>query len=438
MVPQWVIEKKRDGQPLSEEEIRWFINGYSKGDIPDYQMAAMAMAIYFKGMTLDEMAVLTDAMMRSGDLVDTSSIKLPKADKHSTGGIGDKISLILAPLAACCGIAVPMISGRGLGITGGTLDKLESIPGYRTNLSDREFLGVVAKCGCSITGQTGQLAPADKKLYALRDVTATVPSIPLIVASIMSKKLAAGLDALVLDVKWGKGAFMKTVEDAQELARNMVEVGVRMGKGMAALITDMNQPLGRTAGNTLEVIESIETLKGNGPEDIVELTMALTARMLVLAGKAQDHVEALGVLQSHIQSGKALDIFRKMVELQGGNPKVIDDYRLMPFATIKEEVPSSKAGTVAGVDADRIGRACLILGAGRKKTDDVVDFAVGVSDLLKIGEKVAKGQPIAVIHANDEAQLREARQMIDAAFNISDDATPPPPLVTDMILSEVR
>jgi pyrimidine-nucleoside phosphorylase len=438
MVPQWVIEKKRDGQPLSEEEIRWFINGYSKGDIPDYQMAAMAMAIYFKGMTLDEMAVLTDAMMRSGDLVDTSSIKLPKADKHSTGGIGDKISLILAPLAACCGIAVPMISGRGLGITGGTLDKLESIPGYRTNLSDREFLGVVAKCGCSITGQTGQLAPADKKLYALRDVTATVPSIPLIVASIMSKKLAAGLDALVLDVKWGKGAFMKTVEDAQELARNMVEVGVRMGKGMAALITDMNQPLGRTAGNTLEVIESIETLKGKGPEDIVELTMALTARMLVLAGKAQDHVEALGVLQSHIQSGKALDIFRKMVELQGGNPKVIDDYRLMPFATIKEEVPSSKAGTVAGVDADQIGRACLILGAGRKKTDDVVDFAVGVSDLLKVGEKVAKGQPIAVIHANDEAQLREARQMIDAAFTISDDATPPPPLVTDMILSEVR
>ena len=258
MVPQWVIEKKRDGQPLSEEEIRWFINGYSKGDIPDYQMAAMAMAIYFKGMTLDEMAVLTDAMMRSGDLVDTSSLKMPKVDKHSTGGIGDKISLILAPLAACCGIGVPMISGRGLGITGGTLDKLESIPGYRTNLSDREFLDVVAKCGCSITGQTGQLAPADKKLYALRDVTATVPSIPLIVASIMSKKLAAGLDALVLDVKWGKGAFMRTVEAAQELARNMVEVGVRMGKGMAALITDMNQPLGRTAGNSLEVIESIE------------------------------------------------------------------------------------------------------------------------------------------------------------------------------------
>ena len=434
MVPQWVIEKKRDGQPLSEEEIRWFINGYSKGDIPDYQMAAMAMAIYFKGMTLDEMAVLTDAMMRSGDLVDTSSLKMPKVDKHSTGGIGDKISLILAPLAACCGIGVPMISGRGLGITGGTLDKLESIPGYRTNLSDREFLDVVAKCGCSITGQTGQLAPADKKLYALRDVTATVPSIPLIVASIMSKKLAAGLDALVLDVKWGKGAFMRTVEAAQELARNMVEVGVRMGKGMAALITDMNQPLGRTAGNSLEVIESIETLKGKGPEDIVELTMALTARMLVLVGKAQDHVEALGVLQQHIQSGKALEIFRKMIELHGGNPKVIDDYRLLPFSTIKEDVTATQAGTIAGVDADQIGRACLILGAGRKKTDDMVDFAVGVSDLLKIGEKVNKGDRLAVIHANDESQLREARRMIESAFTISEDSTPPPPLVTDMIL----
>jgi pyrimidine-nucleoside phosphorylase len=436
MLPQWLIEKKRDGHALTEEEIRWFINGYSKGAIPDYQMSAMAMAIYFRGMTLEEMAILTDAMMRSGDLVDTSSIPLPKADKHSTGGIGDKISLILAPLVACCDVAVPMISGRGLGITGGTLDKLESIPGYRTNLSDKEFLNVVRKCGCSITGQTGQLAPADKKLYALRDVTATVPSIPLIVASIMSKKLAEGVDALVLDVKWGKGAFMKTTEAARELAQNMVEVGARMGKGMAALITDMNQPLGRTAGNSLEVIESAETLKGNGPEDIVELTMALSARILMLVGKAKDHVEALSKLQSHISSGRAFERFEKMVELQGGDPRALSDYRRLPFATIKDEFPAPSSGCVAGVDADAIGRACVILGAGRCKTEDSVDHAVGVADIAKIGQKVAKGERLATIHANDEGKLKEARKLLESAFVISTEAIPPPPLITDMVLPE--
>lgn len=436
MLPQWLIEKKRDGQALTENEIRWFINGYSKGDIPDYQMAAMAMAIYFRGMTLEEMAILTDAMMRSGDLVDTSSISLPKADKHSTGGIGDKISLILAPLVACCGVAVPMISGRGLGITGGTLDKLESIPGYRTNLSDKEFLDVVRKCGCSITGQTGQLAPADKKLYALRDVTGTVPSIPLIVASIMSKKLAEGVDALVLDVKWGKGAFMKTTEAARELARNMVEVGTRMGKGMAALITDMNQPLGHAAGNSLEVIESAETLKGNGPEDIVELTMALSARMLILVGKAKDHVEALSMLQSHISSGRAFERFEKMVELQGGDPRALSDYRRLPFATIKDEIQAPTSGTVAMVDADAVGRACVVLGAGRRKTDDTVDHAVGVADMVKIGQKVEKGQRLAIVHANDESKMREALTLLNSAFVISQDSVPPPPLITDMILPE--
>lgn len=438
MVPQWLIEKKRDGQALTEEEIRWFIHGYSTGQIPDYQMSAMAMAIYFRGMTLEEMAILTDAMMRSGDLVDTSSIPLPKADKHSTGGIGDKISLILAPLVACCDVAVPMISGRGLGITGGTLDKLESIPGYRTNLSDKEFLDVVRRCGCSITGQTGQLAPADKKLYALRDVTATVPSIPLIVASIMSKKLAEGVDALVLDVKWGKGAFMKTTEAARELARNMVEVGARMGKGMAALITDMNQPLGHAAGNSLEVIESVETLKGNGPEDIVELTMALSARMLILVGKAKDHVEALSQLQAHISSGRAFERFEKMVELQGGDPRALSDYRRMPFATIKDEVCAANSGTIAAVDADAVGRACVILGAGRRKTDDTVDHAVGVADIAKVGQKVSKGDRLATIHANDENKLMEARKLLESAFVISTEAVPPPPLITDMVLPEDR
>lgn len=436
MLPQWLIEKKRDGQTLDADEIRWFIAGYSKGELPDYQMAAMAMAIYFQGMTLDEMAVLTDAMMRSGDLVDTSSIRLPKVDKHSTGGIGDKISLVLAPLVACCDVAVPMISGRGLGITGGTLDKLESIPGYRTDLSDKEFLDVVQKCGCSITGQTGQLAPADKKLYALRDVTGTVPSIPLIVASIMSKKLAEGVDALVLDVKWGRGAFMKTVEAARELARNMVEVGTRMGKGMAALITDMNQPLGHAVGNSLEIIESAETLKGNGPEDIVELTMALGARMLMLADKARDHVEALRVLQQHLASGRAFERFKKMVELHGGEPRALDDYRRLPVATIKDEVLADSSGTVAAVDAEAIGKACVVLGAGRRKTEDRVDHAVGVADLVKVGDKVEKGQRLATLHANDESRLKDARSLVAAAFTISGEVVPPPSLVTDLVLPE--
>lgn len=436
MLPQWIIEKKRDGHPLSEEEIRFFINGYTCGEIPDYQMSAMAMAIYFKGMTLDEMAVLTDAMMRSGDLVDTSPIRKPKVDKHSTGGIGDKISLILAPLAACCGLAVPMISGRGLGITGGTLDKLESIPGYRTNLSVQEFIDTIQKCGCSITGQTGQLAPADKKLYALRDVTATVPSIPLIVASIMCKKLAAGVDALVLDVKWGKGAFMKTPDDARTLARNMVEVGMRMGKGMAALITDMNQPLGRTAGNALEVIECVEALRGEGPEDLMELTMALTSRMLMLAGKVQDHVSALHLLQGHIRSGKALEVFLQMVRLQGGDVRALEDFSLLPKARFKEPLRSSADGYVSGVDADLVGRACIVLGAGRKRTEDRVDFAVGVSDLAKVGEPVSKGQALATIHANDEQKLEEARAMLEKAFTLSAENVPPVPLIHDMILPE--
>jgi len=436
MLPQWIIEKKRDGQPLSEDEIRFFINGYTCGEIPDYQMSAMAMAIYFKGMTLDEMAVLTDAMMRSGDLVDTAPIRKPKVDKHSTGGIGDKISLILAPLAACCGVAVPMISGRGLGITGGTLDKLESIPGYRTNLSDKEFIETVQKCGCSITGQTGQLAPADKKLYALRDVTATVPSIPLIVASIMSKKLAAGIDALVLDVKWGKGAFMKTTDDARSLARNMVEVGMRMGKGMAALITDMNQPLGRTAGNALEVIESVQALRGEGPDDLMELTMALTSRMLLLTGKVTDYVSGLHLLQEQVRSGRALEVFREMVRLQGGDVRALDDFSRLPTARYKEPFPSPSDGHIAGVDADLVGRACIVLGAGRKKTEDRVDFAVGVSDIAKIGEMVSKGQPLATLHANDTGKLEEAKAMLAKAFTFSRETVPPVPLISDMILPE--
>ena len=436
MLPQWIIEKKRDGLALTEEEIRWFIEGYTVGRIPDYQMAAMAMAIYCRGMTAAETAVITDAMMRSGDLVDTSAIKRPKVDKHSTGGIGDKVSLILAPLVACCGVAVPMISGRGLGITGGTLDKMESIPGYRTDLSVKEFVKVIQKCGCSIIGQTGRLAPADKKLYALRDVTGTVPSIPLITASIMSKKLAEGIDALVLDVKWGKGAFMRTIEDARTLARSMVDVGVHMGKGMAALITDMNRPLGRCAGNALEVIESVQTLQGEGPADLVEITLALSARMLLLVKKAKNEMAARAMLQKHLDSGKAYAVFQEMVRLQGGDPASLEKLHKIHTASLQEPMPAPRAGHLAAVDAERVGKACVVLGAGRVKTDDKVDFAVGVSNLMQVGEKVTKGQPLVVVHANDENRLDEARKLLDGAFTISQGLVKPPPLVYETLLPE--
>ena len=434
MLPQWVIEKKRDGEVLSEEEIRTFIDGYTRGDIPDYQMAAMAMAIYLKGMTPAEIAVLTDAMMKSGDLVDTSSIKLPKVDKHSTGGIGDKVSLILAPLAACCDVAVPMISGRGLGITGGTLDKFESIPGYRTNLSDRELLSVLKGCGCSIIGQTGQLAPADKKLYALRDVTATVPSIPLITASIMCKKLAEGIDGLVLDVKWGKGAFMQTRDNARALARSMVRVGKQMGKGVVALLTDMNQPLGRTAGNALEVVESIETLQGRGPKDLTDLTVELTAEMILLVRKKEKRPALVKKLYGLLQSGEAFAKFRDMVRLHGGDLSTIDHPSRLPQATIIEPWRATKSGYVHVADAELIGRACLVLGAGRARTDDKIDHAVGASGIRKVGEAVKKGEPLLVLHANDQAKLEAAKALLANAFKVASAR----PKATTLIYERVR
>lgn len=433
MLPQWVIEKKRDGHELSEPEIRNFINAYAKGDLPDYQMSAMAMAIFLRGMTPREIAVLTDAMMRSGDLVDTSAIRKPKVDKHSTGGIGDKVSLILAPLVACCGVAVPMISGRGLGITGGTLDKLESIPRYRTTLSDREFIAVIQKCGCSIIGQTKQLAPADKKLYALRDVTGTVASIPLITASIMCKKLAEGIDALVLDVKCGKGAFMRTQKDARALALSMVRVGKAMGKGMSALITDMNQPLGRTAGNALEVLESIETLQGKGPEDLTGITLAFAEEMMILGKVARDRTRARRQLEEAIRSGAAFARFREMVALQGGDVSVVDDPARLPAARIIRPYPAPASGYVALADAESIGKACVVLGAGRTKTDDAVDFAVGVSGIRKIGEPVRKGEPLLVVHANDEQKLDQAHQLLKQAFNITKAKPRKPKLILERV-----
>jgi len=420
--PQWVIEKKRDKEVLSEEEIRGFMAGYTDGSIPDYQMAALAMAIYLNGMTFEETAFLTDAMMRSGELLDTSSLTRPKADKHSTGGIGDKVSLVLGPIAAACGLDVPMISGRGLGITGGTLDKFEAIPGYRTDLSEAEMIKVIQACGCSIVGQTRSLAPADKKLYGLRDVTATVPSIPLITASIMCKKLAEGIDSLVLDVKWGRGAFMKELDQARDLASNMVQVGRSMDKKVSAVITRMDQPLGRSAGNAVEVQESIDCLKGNGPEDLMEVTLALTAEMLVLSEVADSPEAALAQCQAAIDSGAALEKFRHMVELHGGNPAVIDDPTVMTAAQSIEPFAAPNAGYVTDVNAEAIGRGVLVLGAGRTRAEDGVDHAVGVSQLVKAGEFVEAGQPLCLVHANPASQLEEAHDWFGKAFSLSDEA----------------
>jgi pyrimidine-nucleoside phosphorylase len=433
MVPQWVIEKKRDGKPLAEDDIRTFIDGYATGSIPDYQMSALAMAIYFQGMAFDEVTVLTDAMMRSGDVLDTSSVPGYKVDKHSTGGIGDKVSLLLAPLAACCGVAVPMISGRGLGITGGTLDKLESIPGYRTDLRTTEFLDVLKDCGCSIIGQTEQLAPADRKLYALRDVTGTVPSIPLISASIMSKKLAEGADGLVLDVKWGAGAFMKTREQALELGRTMVEIGSRMGRGMTAQLTDMNQPLGRAAGNAVEVRETIDALKGQGPTDLMAVTLELCAHMLLLAGTHTNRTDALAALQDHLDSGRALERFQRMLTCHGGDPAIVDSPDRLPTASLQEPVAASTGGTVARADADTIGRACLLLGAGRQQVTDAIDPAVGITDLVAIGDVVEAGEPLAVLHANDRDKLDAARNILTDAFTVTPDPVTPPDLICDVI-----
>jgi len=384
-------------------------------------------------MAFEEVTVLTDAMMRSGDILDTSGISLPKSDKHSTGGIGDKVSLILAPLAACSGLAVPMISGRGLGITGGTLDKLEAIPGYRTDLEPDAFVRVVAECGCSIIGQTADLAPVDKKLYALRDVTGTVPSVPLIAASIMSKKLAESTDALVLDVKWGAGAFMKTLEQARELARTMVEIGHRMERGMTAVITDMNQPLGRAAGNAVEVIECIEALQGRGPDDLMDVTLELTAHMLRLAGKVDTAADARPLLQQQIDTGAAYERFLQMVSLQGGDTSAIEDPSRLPAAAYHRDYPAHGDGIVRAVDAEAVGRAVLVLGAGRRRVTDVVDHAAGATGIAKVGERVTAGQPLLVLHANDEARLDEAANLLSNAFDVGAGPVSAPPLIVETI-----
>ena len=429
MRPQWIIEKKRNGHALTDDEIRFLVDGFTRGDIPDYQMSAWAMAVFFRGLTIDETVVLTDAMMHSGAVVDTSGLDRPTADKHSTGGIGDKVSLILAPLVACCDIAVPMMSGRGLGITGGTLDKLESIPGYRTGLSVPEFLSVLQTCGCSIIGQTAELVPADRKLYALRDVTGTVPSIPLITASILSKKFAEGAEALVLDVKWGNGAFMKTLDDAHALAEMMQAVGDRMNRRVAAVLTDMNEPLGHAAGNAVEVAETVACLQGRGPDDLMTITLELSARMLLMAGRATHRDDAFEQLRTHLASGAAFERFREMVRLHGGDLAVIDDPTRLPTAELHEPVKADKPGIVTAADAEALGRACVVLGAGRTRTDAPVDPAVGLTKIAKTGQAVQTGDVLAVIHANDAARLDEARDMVKGAFAIGKE----PPALRQLI-----
>ena len=432
LIPQWIIEKKRDGLALSREEIRDFIHGYNRGDIPDYQMAALAMAVFLRDMTFEETAWLTEAMMDTGEKLDTSSIDAPVCDKHSTGGIGDKVSLILGPLAAACGVAVPMISGRGLGITGGTLDKLESIPGYRTDLSETEMIQVVRDVGCCIVGQTARLAPADKKLYALRDVTGTVPSIPLITASIMCKKMSEGLDALVLDVKVGRGAFMKDLDRARELARAMVRVGERMHTPVAALLTRMDAPLGRCVGNALEVRESVDMLRGQTEGPLWEVTRELTAAMLTLTQRPPDPDAAREQVDEALHSGRALEVFRKMVAAQGGDPAVCDHPRdLLPAASRIEEVRAERDGVVTDVDADAVGRAVLVLGGGRTRSEDKIDPAVGVSDLVRPGETISKGEALYRLHMNDAGRAAEARKLMDTAITLGHTASSPAPIVIE-------
>ena len=418
-----LIRKKRDGGALSPAEIEYLVDGCTQGSIPDYQMAAWLMAVVLRGMTREETAALTHAMLHSGEVLDLSFLPARKVDKHSTGGVGDKTSLVLAPLVAAGGLVVPMISGRGLGHTGGTLDKLESILGFRVGLTVPEFHRVLKACGCCMIGQTEKIAPADRKLYALRDVTGTVESPYLICASIMSKKLAEGTDALLLDVKTGSGAFMKKEEDAVFLAELMVETGERMGKQMAALITDMNQPLGRMVGNALEVQECIEVLHGGGPSDLRDLCLELGAWMFYLGGASKTVTEGKQLAEQIIASGKAFDRFRQMVEFQGGDVRVIDDPARLPATKHHVEVASHLAGYVTAIACEQIGTACVILGGGRERKEDSVDPAVGIVVHKKLGDKVSIGEPLCTIHCHSDAQAAPAKKLLEESYEIM--PTPP-------------
>ncbi len=417
-----LIRRKRDSGELTREEIEFLIAGYTRSEIPDYQMAAWLMAVLLKGMTRAELSALTEVMLRSGQVLDFSDLPAKKVDKHSTGGVGDKTSLVIAPVVAAGGLLVPMISGRGLGHSGGTLDKLESIPGFNVNLSLAEFRRVLATCGCALIGQTAEIAPADKKIYALRDVTGTVESPNLICASIMSKKLAEGIDALVLDVKTGSGAFMKKEEDAVHLAELMCETGRRMGKKVVALITDMDQPLGRKAGNALEIEESIEVLRGGGPDDLRELCLELSAWMFYLGGRSNSVGEGKKIAAEMIATGRARDKFREIVGLQGGDAAVVDDPGRLPRARHTVDVPSPASGYVASTQCEQLGVACVVLGGGREKKEDSIDPAVGLVFHKKVGDAVSHGEPLCTIHYNSEARLAEARGLVEESYRIEPSA----------------
>ncbi|MDR2296468.1 MAG: thymidine phosphorylase [Clostridiales Family XIII bacterium] len=429
-----IILKKREGEALSKEEITYFVNGCTDGSIPDYQVSALLMAIFFKGLSHDETFLLTDAMMRSGDVVDLSSIEGVKVDKHSTGGVGDKTTLIAGPLAAACGVPVAKMSGRGLGFTGGTVDKMESIPGMRTGPAAADFISLVNRTKLAVIGQTGRIAPADKKLYALRDVTATVDNLSLIASSVMSKKLASGSDAFVLDVKCGNGAFMETIEDAKALGEIMVEIGTASGKKTIALVTNMDRPLGRGVGNGIEVMEAIETLKGAGPADITELSLRLASYMILAGGAAASPDAGYEAAKAALSSGAGLEKLRALIAGQGGNPAVIDDFSLFPKAALSVAVRADADGYVVGVAARDIGIASRRSGAGRETKDDVIDLSAGVVLHKTVGDAVRAGDTLAVVYGNDEARLRAAADVAEAAFRIGRERPAPAPLIYAVIV----
>lgn len=406
-----LIEKKRSGGELTKEEIEFFVTGYTEDTIPDYQVSAFLMTIFYQDMTDEEITYLTLAMANSGDVIDLSSINGVKVDKHSTGGVGDTTTIVLAPLVASVGVPVAKMSGRGLGHTGGTIDKLEAIPGFKVELPNEDFLRFVNESQVAVTGQSGDLAPADKKLYALRDVTATVDSIPLIASSIMSKKIASGADAIVLDVTTGDGAFMKNIDDASRLAKTMVNIGKLAGRNTMAVISDMSQPLGEAIGNTIEVVEAIETLKGHGPADLTEMVYVLGSQMVVLAGKAETLEEARGMLIEAVESGAALEKFKVMIANQGGDADIVDHPEKMAQAKYVIELPAKESGCVREIHAENVGIAAMLLGAGRKTKEDVIDYSVGVKLHKKVGMMVEAGEPLVTVYANRE-DIAEVREML--------------------------
>jgi pyrimidine-nucleoside phosphorylase len=428
-----IIRKKRDGHALDAAEIGAFVDGATSGSWPDYQLSALLMAIWLRGMNAEETVALTGAMTRSGRVLNHDEIPGPKADKHSTGGVGDSTSLVLVPLAVACGVVVPMMSGRGLGHTGGTLDKLEAIPGFRTGLSIDEMKAALCEVGAAMIGQTADVAPADRRLYALRDVTGTVESIPLIAASIMSKKLAEGIGSLVLDVKFGDGAFIKDMSESRKVARTMVDIGRAQGVRTQALLTAMDNPLGFAVGNSLEVIECHETLKGRGPEDLTELSVELAARMVHLAGIAPNLEQARGRVTKALTSGEALERWRRIVERQGGNPRAVDDCRLLPLAAKRIVVKAERSGFVAGIAAEAIGLAAMRLGAGRSRAEDAVDHGVGILFRIVVGERVKAGDTIAEVYGRDDGKTHEAAEAVRAACVIGDAAPVPQALIQETI-----